>query len=123
MAASGAGIKKGVYDVYTDIVTGDTEAGKTRSEAIKEAAVQKAENGNPALGRTRGVFAQIVNNITSGTFLVTLASAIFNITGSENFVTAVFLAWEHAAQLFPVVSFDEYVPCGIQEDLSGGTDL
>ena len=91
VAASGAGIKKGIYDVYTDIVTGDTEAGKTRSEAIKEAAVQKAENGNPALGRTRGVFAQIVNNITSGTFLVTLASAIFNITGSKNFVTAVFL--------------------------------
>lgn len=91
MATSGTGIKKGIYDVYTDIVEGDTEAGKTRSESIKEEAVQKAENGNPALGRTRGVFARMVNNITSGTFLVTLASAIFNITGSESFVTMFFV--------------------------------
>lgn len=60
------------------------EAGKEMSEQIKENAIEHAEEGNPAFGRTRGVFSGIVNQISSGSIIVTVVAAIASVTGSEN---------------------------------------
>lgn len=62
----------------------DTEAGRELSDEIRQEEIEKAETGNPALGRTRGVLAQVVNNLSSGSILVTIVSALASITGSAN---------------------------------------
>ena len=71
-------------DVIRIMAERDTETGKELSEQVRENAVEHAENGNPMFGRTRGVFSHIVNQISSGSFVVTAVAAISSITGSEN---------------------------------------
>src|SRR5699024_8249197 len=66
------------------IAEDDTQAGKEMAEQIKENAIEHADKGNPAFGRTRGVFSGIVNQVTSGSIIVTAVAAIASITGSEN---------------------------------------
>lgn len=62
----------------------DAEAGRQYSEQLEQEKIAEAETGNPALGRTRGVLAQVVNDLTSGSILVTIVSALASITGSAN---------------------------------------
>ena len=62
----------------------DTEAGRELSDEIKQEEIAKSETGNPALGRTRGVLAQVVNDLSSGSIIVTIVSALASITGSTN---------------------------------------
>lgn len=62
----------------------DAEAGRQYSEQLEQEEIAEAETGNPALGRTRGVLAQVVNDLTSGSILVTIVSALASITGSAN---------------------------------------
>lgn len=71
-------------DVLQVISEDDTEAGRELSDEIRQEEIEKAETGNPALGRSRGVLAQVVNNLSSGSILVTIVSALASITGSTN---------------------------------------
>lgn len=77
-------------DVLEQVLLGDTQTGRELSEKLKEEAISKAEESNPAFGRSRGVLSALVNQITSGSLLVTAAAAINSLTGSES-AGAVFL--------------------------------
>lgn len=74
----------GWEDVLRIIAEDNTQAGKEMAEQIKENAIEHADKGNPAFGRTRGVLSGIVNQVTSGSVIVTAVAAIASITGSEN---------------------------------------
>ena len=102
----------GWQDVLRIIAENDTQAGKEMSEQIKENAIKHAEEGNPAFGRTRGVFSGIVNQISSGSIIVTAVAAIASVTGSENAGVLIlivlgallmFLFWFLVQNVFPVV--------------------
>ena len=74
----------GWEDVLRTIVEDNTEAGREMSEQIRKNAIEHAETGNPAFGRTRGVFSGIVNQVSSGSIIVTAVAAMASVTGSEN---------------------------------------
>ncbi len=74
----------GWEDVLRIIAEDNTQAGKEMAEQIKENAIEHADKGNPAFGRTRGVLSGIVNQVTSGSVIVTAVAAIASVTGSEN---------------------------------------
>lgn len=102
----------GWADVLRTIAEDDTQAGKEMAEQIKENAIEHADKGNPAFGRTRGVFSGIVNQVTSGSIIVTVVAAIASVTGSENAGVMIliilgallmFVFWFLIQNTFPVV--------------------
>ena len=72
----------GWADVLRTIAEDDTQAGKEMAEQIKENAIEHADKGNPAFGRTRGVFSGIVNQVTSGSIIVTVVAVFASVPGS-----------------------------------------
>ena len=102
----------GWEDVLRTIVEDNTEAGREMSEQIRKNAIEHAETGNPAFGRTRGVFSGIVNQVSSGSIIVTAVAAMASVTGSENIGVMVmiilgaifmFLFWFFVQNTFSVV--------------------
>lgn len=102
----------GWADVLRTIAEDNTQAGKEMAEQIKENAIEHADKGNPAFGRTRGVFSGIVNQVTSGSIIVTAVAAIASVTGSENAGVMIliilgallmFVFWFLIQNTFPVV--------------------
>ena len=71
-------------DVLEDVVSGDTEEGKALSEQVTQENQEQSKTGNPAFGRTRGVLAGIVNQITSGSIIIVCLTALRSLTGSES---------------------------------------
>ena len=53
----------GWEDVLRIIAEDDTQAGKEMAEQIKENAIEHADKGNPAFGRTRGVFRLLPSRV------------------------------------------------------------
>ena len=99
-------------DALRVIFEDDTQAGKEMSQEIRENAIERAQTGNPMFGRTRGVFSSIVNQITSGSIIVTAVTAIGSITGSDSLgiiilialgALGMFLFWFLLQNVFPVV--------------------
>ncbi len=102
----------GWEDVLRTIAEDDTEAGREMSEEITENAIERAQDGNPAFGRTRGVLSGVVNQVSSGSIIVTAVAAISSITGSKNIGVMVlivlgallmFAFWFLIQNTFPVV--------------------
>lgn len=102
----------GWQDVLTDILKKDTEGGRALSEQLTQDAVERSEKGSPMFGRTRGVLSGIVNQLSSGSILVTITAAINSLTGSENAAIlililagtlAVFSFWFLVQNIFSVV--------------------
>ena len=94
------------------IVEDNAQAGKEMSKEIRENAIERSEQGNPMFGRTRGVFSNIVNQVSSGSIIVTAVTAIASITGSENAgvlilillgALGMFVFWFFVQNTFPVV--------------------
>lgn len=89
------GATTGVYDspafqAVMSAVSGDIESGKQISqESIGEAVQNTKRKGNQLLGRSRGVFASLVNGIDSGAFLVNMVSAVRHMGMSRNAVLAI----------------------------------
>lgn len=83
--------KPGAVDVLANIINGDEQKGKELSRQLKNEEIKKSEKGNPVLGRQRGVLAQAVNAISSGSVFVTIASAINSMNGSASLVLAGFI--------------------------------
>ena len=71
-------------DVLRTIAENNTEAGREMTHQIREDAIRDAEDGNPIFGRTRGVLSGIVNQLSSGSIIVTMVAAIASLTGSKN---------------------------------------
>ena len=115
-------------DVLMQIAEKDTQAGKELADRLKQDAIEQAEHGNPVFGRTRGVLSNIVNQVTSGSIIVTAVAAIGSITGSDSLgvliliilgMTVYFLYWFLIRNVFPVVvrrifleglSYDQVTP-------------
>lgn len=82
--------KVGLVDVVATALKGNLEEGKKMSNDITKSAIESSEKKeNNALGRSEGVFAKIVNDVTSGSFFVTIISAINSIVGSANITLAI----------------------------------
>ena len=71
-------------NILRTIAENNTEAGREMAEQAEAEEIRSAEEGNPIFGRTRGVFSSMVNQLSSGSIIVTLVAAIASITGSEN---------------------------------------
>lgn len=76
--------QKGLSDVLADALRGDEAAGRQKADELKRKAIEEANNGNPALGRSRGVLASAVNALTSGSLYVTIISAANSLVGSPD---------------------------------------
>lgn len=99
-------------DVIRIIVEDNVQAGKEMSQEIRRNAIDDSENENPMFGRTRGVLSNIVNQVSSGSIIVTAAAAIGSITGSDNLgililiiigALGMFAFWFLIQNTFPVV--------------------
>ncbi|WP_415982130.1 hypothetical protein [Anaerostipes caccae] len=75
-------VQKGIIDVTEDLFTGGTKKARKKSEKIKKEEVKAAKHGNPAFGRSRGVFAEAFNAVTSGSIVVTLVSGLNSFLGA-----------------------------------------
>ena len=89
----------------------DLTAGRDAADQARQEAVEAAGRGDPAFGRTRGVLSSVVNQITSGSIVVTAVAAAAALTGSKNggvallvVLAAVALAlfWYFVQNVFPV---------------------
>ena len=79
-------------NILRTIAENDTEAGREMAEQTEAEEIRSAEEGNPVFGRTRGVFSSMVNQLSSGSIIVTLVAAIASITGSENLGVLILIA-------------------------------
>ena len=91
----------------------DLQAGRDAADQARQQAVEAAQQGDPAFGRTRGVLSNVVNQITSGSIVVTAVAAAAAITGSESGGVALLVAlsalglaafWFFVQNVFPVVA-------------------
>ena len=90
----------GLVDVLRAALEGNLEEGKEMSRDIRQTAITASEmKENNALGRSEGVFARIVNDITSGSIFVTIISAINSTVGSANITLAICVVLSLAAFL------------------------
>lgn len=94
------------------ILTENTEQGQQLANAFTQNEILAAAD-NQILGRSRGVLANLVNEITSGSILVTLIMAASSITGSDGLgilllvilgTVVLFLFWFLVQNLFPIVT-------------------
>lgn len=111
------GLKTQVLDISWDnvfhaIAEDSLQAGQAVADSALTSELEQAQNGNPMFGRTRGVLSGIVNQVTSGSLLVTLVSAAASVTGSEStglavlillFAMALAAFWALVQNTFPVV--------------------
>ena len=102
----------GWVDVIRIMTEDNMQAGREMSREIRQNAIEDSENGNPMFGRTRGVLSNIVNQVSSGSIIVTAAAAIGSITGSDNLglliliiigALGIFMFWFLIQNTFPVV--------------------
>ena len=76
------GEKKGVLD---SLFGGDLEVARRQAEE-RIAAMQQETDPHSALGRTRGIFAAVANNISSGHLSATLGAALNSVVRSRQVV-------------------------------------
>ncbi len=97
-------------DVLEDLLAGKLEEGREKSQALLEA--ERGE-GTPVLGRTQGVLAKLVNQLSSGSILVTIVAAAGSVTGSDSLGLALvilagllffFAFWYLLQNLYVVIS-------------------
>lgn len=102
----------GWSDVIRIMAEDDMQAGREMSQEIRQNAIEDSQKGNPMFGRTRGVLSDIVNQISSGSIIVTAAAAIGSVTGSDNLgilililigALGMFAFWFLLQNTFPVV--------------------
>ena len=99
-------------NVLRIIAESNTETGREITRRIKENEILASESGNPMFGRTRGVLSNVVNQISSGSIIVTMVAAIASMTGSESIgilvmillgAAGAFGIWFLLINVFPVV--------------------
>lgn len=102
--------KLSASNVLQDILNEHIQEGAQTAETIEKEEI--SESHNPALGRTNGVFASILNSITSGSIFVSIVAAINSIVGSESISVLImillglllyFLVWFYIQNTFSVV--------------------
>lgn len=105
--------KAGAVDVLDQIINGDAKQGEALAESLRKEHIAKAKDGSPALARTRGVLAQAVNSVTSGSVFVTIAAALNSVTGSASIILSLLIllslilfvcVWFFITNVFTVIS-------------------
>ena len=82
-ASGGMVVKRtGAVEVFDNLIEGNEEKGKELADKLEKK--EEHSSRNPILGRSRGVLAQLVNAVTSGSIFVTILTAVNSMTGSEN---------------------------------------
>lgn len=82
---------KGILDVAYALLDGKQEEAKKYSQEIRQESREKQEKQNAVFGRNKGIFADAINALTSGAFLVTLVSGLNSLFRSYNFTLAVMI--------------------------------
>lgn len=104
--------KPGLSDVLTSLLSGNLEAGRELSEELKQNELEKSKH-NKVLERRRGVAAQVVNALTSGSIYVTVLSAFHSIAATRDVVSFLLLwvclflflsAWIFLINMYKVIS-------------------
>ena len=95
------GIVISFVDFTADIATGNEEGRKREINEAEERYVEESERDKEAiLGRSRGVFALVVNKLTSGAYLMTLLMGIRSLVGTDSGAVVVMLMGAMALLLF-----------------------
>ena len=77
-------------DVMLSCLTDGVEEGSQLAKAIRDSQIEAATD--PALGRTRGVMATVVNTVSSGAMWVTIIAALRSLIHSETAAAALAIA-------------------------------
>lgn len=88
-AGSGALYRGQATQVISDIVTERMDKGSDRAKAAMK-KYRKDSGKDSVLGRRRGVFASVVNNVSSGYVFIQLAQAIRNLSHSTGITAFLF---------------------------------
>ncbi len=78
----------GPDSVFDDVIRGRLKKGEAAADKNEKAGIDSATK---ALGRTRGVLAQLVNYVGSGKLLIMLAKSIRSATHSKAAITIIFI--------------------------------
>ena len=77
----------GIWRVVTEALEGNLEQGTQDADRLTEEAIQKSEeSGEKVLGRSSGVLANIVNDLTSGLFFVKFVKGFYRLGLSQGAV-------------------------------------
>lgn len=97
-----------------DALKGETEKSKKATKEIKEEIIEKdKKNQNKVLGRSRGVFAMIVNAFSTGSIYVNFIVGMNSIIGHPNITSIIligcsllisFLIWIFLINMYQVIS-------------------
>lgn len=103
-----------VNQAVKDALKGETEKSKKATKEIKEEIIKKdKENENKVLGRSRGVFAMIVNSFSTGSIYVNFIAGMNSIIGHPNVTSIIliscsllisFLIWLFIINMYQVIS-------------------
>ena len=103
-----------VDQAVKDALKGDTEKSKKATKEIKEEIIEKdKKNQNKVLGRSRGVFAMIVNAFSTGSIYVNFIVGMNSIIGHPNITSIIligcsllisFLIWIFLINMYQVIS-------------------
>ncbi|MDE6957371.1 MAG: DUF975 family protein [Lachnospiraceae bacterium] len=115
LAAGGAVLEKmpGEMDVILEALRGNEKESREIASKLTEKFIEDGKEKNELLGRSRGVFAGIVNKIKSGSFLIPIVSAVNSVTGSGEISMVIFvvlgvvlevLIWFFAFNVYLVIS-------------------
>ncbi len=101
----GEGQTANASDAIYEAIHSNAEEGKRISDSITADTIQRSEASNhPGLGRSRGVFAGLLNGIQSGEIVVSLISALDSIDGSSSITMSILvlvsLAWNIGIWVF-----------------------
>lgn len=110
-------------------LSGDFDSAQKTAQSITDEEVQetKSGEGNQALGRSRGVFASLVNGVTSGSIIITIMKAAQNVGVATDVILAVsillallvfFLVWFFLVNMYQAVSRRIFLESRIYEKIS-----
>lgn len=116
-------------DVVLEALQGNEKESRELSNELKEQEVEdtKEGKGNAVLGRSRGVLAGFVNDISSGSILATLIAAVNSMVGSAGATVFIFIllsllmslaAWVFLFNMYTVVSRRIFLEGRVYEKLS-----
>ena len=75
---------KGLTDVIEALKEGKADEARQLSEEIRQEQLESSKGQNPVFGRTRGVLAEVINSVTSGSLFVTVLSGMNVLFGSTS---------------------------------------
>ena len=86
-----AGQQAGAMDVARNLLEGREKEGKELSRKIEKQQIEQSKGESPVLGRSRGVLAQAVNAVTSGSVFVTVIAAVNSMVKSQEITLLIFI--------------------------------